>query len=222
MKKLDVPQSGSQADTVASRNRFGQYNRTRAMPTQPRTTAQVTVRGYMSDASQAWRDLTDEERASWNAFAAERALLDSLGQTIFLTGHQTFVSLWIALSNGGLATPPDVPSETPPPPPGTSLSELSDNPTIEISVDDTLSADLVLLVFASPQASAGRTFNGDYRFIASFTSKTLGVVQLASAYVAKFGALIGGRKIFFRTQLITIAGGLGQPTDFTGVVEVSP
>jgi hypothetical protein len=218
VKKLDVPQSGSQADTTASRNRFGQYNRTRAQPVQPRTAAQVAVRGYLTDATQAWRELTDEARAGWNAYASEQPKLDSLGQTIFLTGHQTFVAMWISLTQAALATPPAVPTEAPQPPPPAEVSALDTTPTFDIGISTAPTVVNKLLIFASPQVSAGRTFNGDYRFIQRATAAVGGIVNIASNYSTKYGALILGRKIFLRCVTVTAAGGVSAPTEFSGIV----
>jgi hypothetical protein len=219
VKKLDVPQSGSQADTTASRNRFGQYNRTRAMPTQPYTVRQVLVRGRLTDASQAWRELTDEVRATWNAYAAVTPRVDSLGQTIYLTGHQQFVSLYGVLSNAGLAVPPDVPSEAPPAPPTVAIVAIADDGTLTLSVAETLAADLVLVVSASPQRSAGVSFERDTRFVVKFTAKTMGNVEVGAAYVAKYGSMILGRKIFLDAVLVTAEGGPSAPVRLVGVVD---
>lgn len=222
MKKLDVPQSGSQADTVASRNRFGQYNRTRATPVQPRTSRQLAVRGYLIDASQAWRDLTDEERASWSTWAATQPKSDSLGQTVFLTGHQAWVSLWVALANAGLAVPPDVPTETPPAPPVIASVTALDDGTLEASLDNPTPEDVAALCEVSGQVSAGVSFNGDYRFILSEQDWAGGTFDLAAEYVARFGALILGRKIFLRFRYITAAGGLSAPSTISVIVTAAP
>lgn len=221
MKKLDVPQSGSQADTTASRNRFGQYNRTRAMPTQPRTAAQVAVRSQMTDASQAWRALTDVVRAAWNTFAASRPLADSLGQTIFLTGHQSFVSLWITLWQAGLTVPPDVPSEAPPAVPFINSFDATDDTGEQVIAIDGLTgigAAQPVAVFASPPVSPGVTFNGDYRFIQSAIAVVSTTLDITDAYVAKFGAVPIGRKIFVRCVFVTAEGGASGPSETSAIM----
>lgn len=219
MKKLDVPQSGSQADTVASRNRFGQYNRTRAMPTQPRTARQVAVRGYLTDASQAWRALTDAQRASWRAYALTTPKTDSLGQTIYPTGHQAFVALWVALTNVGLATPPDVPSDPPASPPIGEITALDDTPTMTLTVDVAPTVLVPLVLSASEQVSQGVNYMGDYRFIRSFASQPVGGLNPLAEYQTKFGALIAGRRIFFRAFYVSAAGGISAPWEINGVVQ---
>src|SRR5206468_836067 len=97
MKILDVPQSGSQAGTTSSRNRYGQYRRSRATPVNVNSTAQQAARNRLSAESEAWRGLTDIQREAWNSFADEHPQTDSLGQVVTLTGHQMFVGVNSAL-----------------------------------------------------------------------------------------------------------------------------
>lgn len=218
MKKLNVPQSGSAADITASRNRFGQYDRTRAMPVQPRTERQTLIRGLLTEASQAWRGLTDAVRAAWNAYASVTPSLDSLGQTVYPTGHQRFVGLYVALSNAGLAVPPTVPVEAPPAPPIFDSISLFDDGTFTVSLTDAPTVAQPALIEVSPQASAGVSFNGDYRFLLAATAQPVGGIDLAAAYTAKFGAPILGRRIFVRVSLINVDGGKSLPAVTSAVV----
>lgn len=91
MKILTAPQSGSQAGTTASRNRFGQYLRSRATPVQPRTPKQTFKRAAFTQASSSWRQLTAPERDAWNAYASQVQRSDSLGQSYTPTGHELYV-----------------------------------------------------------------------------------------------------------------------------------
>lgn len=217
MKKLDVPQSGSAADIVASRNRFGQYNRTRATPVQPRTDRQVYIRGLMSDASQAWRSLTDELRAAWNAYASVTPSVDALGQTVYPTGHQRFVGAYTAADNAGLAIPPDVPTDAPSAAPLLSAYEVEAGGNIQFTVDTVASATKVLVIEGAPPTSPGVTFQGDYRFLAALASTPLGVANVTAPWTAKFGTLSAGRRVSFRAYWVTPTGGKGLPGVITGV-----
>src|SRR4051812_21389133 len=67
VKYLGDPSSGSQAGTTASRNRFGQYYRTRATPVNVNSTQQGVVRSRMAANSSAWRALTGAQRAGWTS-----------------------------------------------------------------------------------------------------------------------------------------------------------
>lgn len=108
MKVLMPPQSGSQAGTTASRNRFGQYLRTRAMPVQPRTPTQTYRRSFLTNASSGWRALTDAQRNAWNVYASQLQRTDSLGQSYTPTGAELFVAAVGASLDLGLTDPPTV------------------------------------------------------------------------------------------------------------------
>ncbi len=85
--------SGSIAGTVFSRNRGGTYIRNRAIPTDPNTSAQQNVRAILASQSQSWADLTDAQRAAWENWASQNPVIDVLGASILLSGHQAFVQL---------------------------------------------------------------------------------------------------------------------------------
>jgi hypothetical protein len=211
MKKLDVPQSGSQADTTASRNRFGQYNRTRAMPTQPRTDAQLAVRSYLTNVSQAWRELTDAQRTAWSEYAAAHPRVDSLGSTIVLTGHQMFNGVNVLNMQAGIAIQNAVPD-------GTVLTAL--NPTVDdgtaaglsVTVSDSVPVTDTIIVFASPPQSAGRSFIGDLRVVASLvgTATADQEVLTAADLTTKYGTLAAGQK--FAVSIKRIRDGNVSPS----------
>lgn len=203
MKKLDVPQSGSQANTTASRNRFGQYNRTRAMPTQPRTAAQVQARGFLSTVSKAWASLTDAERLAWNNYAAAHTFTDSLGQSYSLTGHQAFVSVGTICLQTGQAVQTAVPDGS-----AVATPEFTITPTtaagLLVKVTDAIPASAYFLCFASPPLSPGRGFNGDFRLVKTGvgTNAAAQTVCAASDLAAKYGSLVAGQKFFFVVQVV--------------------
>lgn len=101
MKILTAPQSGSQAGTTASRNRFGQYLRSRAIPVQPRTPKQTLNRANFTLGSNGWRQLTDTQRTAWNDYAAQISRSDSLGSQYQPTGAELYTGALV--TNPGLA-----------------------------------------------------------------------------------------------------------------------
>lgn len=90
---LGFNMSGSQNGVTASHNRYGPYLRTRAIPTNPNTSSQQTARANLTNASIAWRSLTDAQRETWSNAASGTPFVDSLGQTYYLTGHQFYCRL---------------------------------------------------------------------------------------------------------------------------------
>jgi hypothetical protein len=206
MKKLDVPQSGSQASTTASRNRFGQYDRTRAIPINPNSTRQSLARSRLSELSVAWRALSSAERIAWNEYGASHPRTDSLGQTVYPTGHQSFVGVNSALVNAGLPQTTVPPVDVDLPAPELTLT-INDTPTFTVAFAPTpLDNGSKMVVEASPMVSAGRTFNGDYRFIQASAADAASPVNVAAAYTAKFGALAAGLRVFVRAYVILPSG----------------
>jgi hypothetical protein len=198
MKILDIPQSGSVGARTSSRNRSGQYIRQRAIPTQPRTIAQVAARAALGDVSAGWRGLTAAQRAAWNAFALSFTVNNSLGTAINLTGAQCYVKVnTVNLKNSSATvnTPPALPAFVACT--VTAVTAVSATPLIELA-GTTPAAGTVYMIFASPQLSAGVTFNGKYAWLQTSTTFTTGFLSLQTTYAARYGALIAGKQIFVK------------------------
>lgn len=198
MKILDVPQSGSVGARTSSRNSGGQYVRQRSMPTQPRTPSQVNQRARLTSQSAAWRGITDAQRAAWVSFAQSFTIVNTLGTAIHLTGAQVYIKVnTVNLINGDAVVniPPLLPSfiaNT-----TTGLLAVAATPLISLTGADP-AAGTKFMIFASPQVSAGVSFQGNFRFIQTSSTFTTGVMSLQTAYAAKFGALTVGKKIFVK------------------------
>lgn len=217
MKILDIPQSGSAGNLTSSRNRSGQYQRQRSIPTQPRTTAQINQRARLTSQSAAWRGLSDAQRASWNGFAASFTVVNSLGQSINLTGHQCFVkvnSVNLLIGDAAVSVPPALPSFVACT--ATAIACAAGTPAFTIS-GTTPASGTKHMVYASPQGSAGATFNGTYRYLCTVTTYTAGSYNLLSAYTGKFGTLVAGKKVFVKI-VQSQAGMQDNGTLFTAIV----
>ena len=64
MKILDIPQSGKRGLNVSQAGQFGQISRALAIPSNPRTPAQMAVRNILRRVSASWRALS--EAIWWN------------------------------------------------------------------------------------------------------------------------------------------------------------
>ena len=62
MKILDIPQSGKRGLYVSQGGRNGQISRVLAIPTNPRTDAQLRVRNFLANAASKWSTITQEQR----------------------------------------------------------------------------------------------------------------------------------------------------------------
>jgi hypothetical protein len=103
MKVLDIPRSGKRGDRVWQSNRYGQYSYPAFIPFNPRTPAQVAVRGVFGAVSARWRTLSEGQRVIWCAVARTKRSKPRLRQCGPLTGFLLFVKINVALANRGLA-----------------------------------------------------------------------------------------------------------------------
>jgi hypothetical protein len=221
MKILDVPQSGSQAGTTASRNRFGQYRRTRAIPVNPNSAAQTAARSRLGEFSTQWRALTGAQRLAWASFASQLPKTDSLGQTYFMTGAQAFVSVNSTLNvlgSASVTTPPEIPSF-----PQLIEPAFTDNTTavLDAEWDDAVGTGFRVLVRVSPPRSQGRGFEGDFRQVFVTNANAGNTGNFATAYAGRFGAVPVGAKIFAKLTVVSVTGVLG-PSVIISTITVAP
>lgn len=217
MKILDVPRSGSYQGITSSRNRYGQYVRTRATPVNPASTAQGIVRARMSANAAAWRTLTDVQRAGWESLGLEMTRTDSLGSTYTLTGFQAYCSVNNNLSQLSVANVDDAPALATPEAIATATITLSDAAFSIAFTPTPLGADEKLLVFCSPQVSAGRSFESDMRLIFVGAAATTSPANVFSAYSAKFGTPVIDNKVFV-TLFRSVGGFTSGPLIKSAVV----
>lgn len=196
MKKLTSPESGSQAGTTASRNRFGQYNRTRSVPVNPNSVAQIEARNRISTNAAGWRTLTAAQRQGWNSLGAMITRTDALGQTYTLTGFLAYVSVNNNLLAAGEAIVDNAPANVTPENIQTAVVTLSAAAFSIAYTPTPLPAGQKLFVFASPQRSAGRSFEGDYRLIQVSADAGASPINIMAAYTARLGIPVAGNKIF--------------------------
>ena len=209
--------SGSIAGQTASRNRNGQYMRTRAIPVNPNSSAQGVVRARLALNSSAWRALTGAQRAGWADLGLQMLRTDSLGQQQTLTGQQAYCSV----NNENLAAGNTVVSDAPAlVTPGALASATITLTAAAFSIAYTvtpLSAGSRLFTFVSPQRSAGRGFESDFRLLAVSAAAAASPANVYAAYVAKFGVPIVGNRIFMQLQVYN-SGFLSGPLNTSAVV----
>lgn len=196
MKYLGDPSSGSLAGTTASRNRNGQYKRTRATPVNPNSVQQGVVRARLALNSAAWRALTDAQRAGWTDLGLSMARTDSLGQSYTLTGFQAYCSVNGNKLAAGDAVVSAAPVLTTPTAITTATVTLS---SVAFSIAYTttpLAAGERMFTYVSPQRSAGRSFEADYRLLQVSAAAAASPANALAAYTAKFGVPVTGNKVF--------------------------
>jgi hypothetical protein len=197
---------GSISGTTYSRNRFGQYKRRRAVPTQPRTPYQMSVRSFFGNISSLWRTLDQSVQELWRAFAERIVRTDALGNPIRLTGSQAFVMLNAMRRQLGLAITRNAPPDVGSPPAIASVSLAVDTTVGQFEVRFAPSPlQGAILIEATPPLSAGVNSVGRsrFRFIravrpASFGGTIASPVNIYTEYIARFGVPPERSKIFVR------------------------
>lgn len=213
MKFLDVPQSGSIAGTTHSHNRAGQYTRNRRSPVQPVGTGRrAFIRSAFGAASTAYGALTTSQQAAWQTYADSHPIVDSLGQSIKLTGHQMYVSINTQLHNVGQAASsvPPVSSATAAPV-ITVYTAVAATGVVTITMTASGGAgDWILVAFARPQ-SGGRSQVSAFWQADVLPGNSLGNATEGAKVVAQFGALVAGQRLFLKLTPVNQYGVTGTP-----------
>jgi hypothetical protein len=217
MKILNYPSSGSVGAQTFSRNRFGQYVRSRSIPVNPNSAFQVAVRTRMALNSSAWRSITAAQRAGWNDLGAMITRTDSLGQSYALNGFEAYCML----NNNRLAAGDTVLADAPiytVPTPLASLTPTITSASFSLAYTATpLPASTRVFLYIGPQRTAGRSFEGDMRLIAVSAAAAASPSNVLAAYTARFGAPVTGNRIFFN-GVTYLNGFVSQPLLGSAVV----
>ena len=158
---------GSIGGTVFSRNRFGNYIRSRITPVNPASSRQNVIRAAIQNLSQRWSTvLTQLERDAWEVYAAAIVRQNALGAQIKLTGFNMFIRS-NSIRSQSADTVIDVGPTTLTLPPGDPLmvgAISTATQQISVTFDDTLNwldqDEGRMYVFMSIPKSAGVTFVG--------------------------------------------------------------
>ena len=216
---LSSAASGKLGGIVASHNRGGTYFRHHAIPVQPRTPSQTSVRNQLQAFSSAFKALTPAQIGGWNALALTVTKKSKLGTTYNPTGQQLFVSCNKHLSAIGiytlLANAPTIPSI-----PGFTSFTVSNAATygyvtaITATYSPALSASYGIELRASSALSAGRTFIGksQFRTLAGYNPATNLTTDLLAPFLAKFGPLPASGIIAYELRYIDPASGFAGAT----------
>jgi hypothetical protein len=140
-----------------------------------------------------------------------------LGQQYTLTGFQAYMSVNNNNDAAGNAIVTAAPALTTPTGLLTAVITLT-AAALSIAYTTTpLAAGVRLFSFASPQRSAGRQFEGDYRLIAVSAAAAASPANLFAAYQARLGTPVVGNRVFFSFALYQ-TGFLSGPLNTSAVV----
>lgn len=212
MKFLGPPSSGSIAGTTHSHGRAGQYTRNRRSPVQPVGTGRrAFIRASFGAASVGWSGITDAQRAAWNSYADAYPYVDSLGQSIKLTGHQMYVAIGTQLLNVGSALPTVPPVSNVVAAPVVSVFTVTHLGVITVTLTPSGGAsDFICIAFAKP-VSAGVSFQKTFWQQLHVAGNSTGAATYGTAYVAQFGTIPTGSKVFMKLTPVNQYGVAGVP-----------
>jgi hypothetical protein len=212
MKYLDVPQSGSLAGRTYSHNRAGQYVRNRRAPVQPVGNGRRSfIRAAFGSQASGFAALTVAQQAAWASAAASHPVTDSLGQAIFLTAQQLFVSVNTALLNAGAAVVTA--------PPGTfavfSEGAFTFTAVSAGAITVTLAGagavgDFSLIAFSQP-LPGGRTFWKTFNQFTHQAGNSVVPYVATTPYHNQFGVPPVGTRIFCKVTPVSSLGVTGTP-----------
>lgn len=196
MKERDLPRKGKRGKIIASRNRFGQYQKTYVAPKQPGTAAQRQVWANMAEFSYLWNDLSDERRTAWRRLAEQIRSRPSLGQSGPLDGALLFKKINTVLRTCGrkpLVNPPPLPVFGPNPVVGFVIRSGKNGIALKLklSPDAALQARPTqedLMVFAWTPCNAGADKNQHYAFLGVLPAPVRGEINITRLYVKKLKA----------------------------------
>lgn len=206
--------SGSAGGITVSHNRAGQYMKARSLPTNPNTTEQQAVRGFVAALSALWvSTLTEAQRNKWTVYADNVAVTNRLGDTMFLTGMNMYVRTNVPAQQAGFARQDDAPDifslgdYTVPVIAGTEA--LQQVGVVFTDTDDWVGEDDAgMLVYVSrPQNPSINYFKGPYQFAGSVDGDATTPPTSPTLIDAPF-AFVQGQKLFWRVRVLRADGRL--------------
>jgi hypothetical protein len=196
--------SGKLGGHVVTKNRQGYAFRTKVTPINRRSNSQQGVRNTFTILTQGWRALTAAQRAAWEAAAPDFVKTNIFGDKYSPTGKNLYTLVnenLLLVGSAVVSTPPAATAPTA----LTALTILVNSSTVQtwtIAATPT-AAGTVLLVYQTRPLSAGVSSAGArYRLTTTIAAATATGFSTFTAYSAKFGAPVTGKKIF--TKMIPI------------------
>ena len=221
MKILDVPQSGKRGLNVSQAGQFGQVSRALAIPSNPRTAAQMSVRAILSRVAARWRSLEEIQRAAWVAAAKEARSTTRLGQNGALSGFLLFTKINCTLVQFGQEQV-DAPPAQPLFPDLAPQNLVITNTAGVIALKLTCPGDpgTNTIVRGSAPVSQGRETCDDFRVLGTCLVPAAGASDITSLYTARHGVPPVGKKVYVRVNQI-VDGWESLPVTFWAIVPAS-
>jgi hypothetical protein len=209
--------SGSVGGYTYSHNAGGQYIRQRSIPTDPNTSRQQAVRAIIGTLVNLWvNTLTSVQRAAWDVYAANVALLDVFGDPKYRSGINHYCRSNTPILQASLARVDDGPTVyntgdfTSP---SIGIDAASDEIDVTFdNTDDWANEDgAAMLVYCSrPQNPSVNFFKGPYQYAGKIEGDAVTPPTSPAAIGLPFAAA-AGQKVFARLIVVRADGRLSLP-----------
>lgn len=206
--------SGSIGGQTFSHNKGGAYVRTRAIPTNPSSEAQLRQRSILQSLSSGFQDLTSGERLAWFDWAQQNPGTNALGRSFLMDGKQAYVKLNSKIlldETAAFATPPIITA----PDPFTSIVQDGDigAGATDLTFADALESGNKVELWAAVVNSAAKTYIKNlYRFIAFSPVDQASPWDNQADIESVLGTLVVGQTLHVRAAQYDPAN--GQSSEF--------
>lgn len=199
----------SVGNTTFSIGRYGPIARSKVAPIQPQTARQVAVRAAFTTNAQGWDALTDAQRATWTAFAANRPISDVFGDSRILAGNAAYVSANASRAIVGLS-PVTTPAATGGLNPAltTSAAAVGSTGAVTVTTATQTASTGWYVILTTPGLKSGRYYAGSQQRIAGVVA-TAAAATTAVATPATFNPKLGFKQtdtLLVRAVLVDING----------------
>ena len=221
MKILDIPQSGKRGLNVSQPGQFGQISRTLAIPANPRTDAQMSVRDNLSRVAASWRALTEPQRVEWMEAATAVKSTSRLGQSGNLSGFQLFAKINCTLKQFGgdqVDTPPVRPQFADLAVQGLVITNTAGVVALKLTCPTNPGENTI--VRGSKPVSQGVEVCKDFRILGPCPAPADGAADITGLYTARYGVPKAGTKVYLQVNQV-VDGWESLPRAFSAIVPVS-
>lgn len=217
-KRTCDPTSGSIGRQVYMIGRNGQVVRTRAIPANPKSDAQLAARAHLTDAAKGWDALTDAKRAAWRAAATSMKSKPRLGMSGALTGIQLYVLVnanLAAIGGAPVTDPPAVPNIAAIPIDALSITNTTGAIALKLHTTDAPEDGTELWAAAPVKAGVARC--PSLVLLGQTDSPVNNNIDITTMYTDRFGVPAVGARVFVQVVNQTL-GYKGRPLQFDTVV----
>lgn len=202
--------SGKLGGQVFSKNRSGNYVRTKTTPSNPQSVAQQEIRAILASVSSGWSDLTQSQRASFNNAVDAWKKTDIFGDLKKPTGKNLYTALNINLSTITEPLVSVAPEKVEIPYLAvTDVDGSIAGETISVTAEGSAVGMFVSVSATAPQSAGTSYFKGKFRRILAVAGADINTTDFYQAYIAIFGVPAVGANIAFSFKVIAPNGQAG-------------